>query len=69
MKKWENPELMILGAEKTENIDELGNGNGNGNNRPEGCFCDVVGNGHRHGAEGQTKWCPCCGGGNKPNPS
>ena len=74
MKKWENPELMILGVENTE-MDTFGSGSGNGNDdgRPADCFCEefqfgtgdvsdiAAGNkGHDHGA-----WvgrCPCCGG-------
>lgn len=60
MKKWENPELTILGVEKTE-METFGQGNGGGNGfTPPDCFCHEVGNGHNHGAPGQGKWCPCC---------
>lgn len=76
MKKWENPELMILGVENTKTMDTFGSGSGNGNDdgRPAGCFCEEFqfgtsgdsnngGNkGHDHGAKGWVGRCPCCGG-------
>ena len=59
MKKWEKPELMILGVENTENVEvpeEIGNPN-----NPSWCTCfnhkhkypDHPGNPNPH--------CPCCG--------
>ncbi|MDZ5254391.1 hypothetical protein [Clostridium sp. LIBA-8841] len=63
MKKWENPELMILGVENTkeedliplappdQNCDCINYGNGNpgaGNGN----------SGHTHGT--QPQFCPCC---------
>lgn len=60
MKKWENPELMILGVENTK-TDFFGsdNSNGNDNGRPDDCFCSSI-NGHDHGAWADKGKCACC---------
>lgn len=66
MKKWRNPELMVLGAEKTESIEDLGIGN---QERPIWCQCEALGPGkHPHGTPGQENGnkCPCCEGAYKP---
>lgn len=62
MKKWRNPELIILGIEKTEmETFKPGTGGGGNGHAPDDCFCrDSSGNGHDHGAPGQSKWCECC---------
>lgn len=73
MKKWEKPELIILGVEETK-TDLFGSDN----HRPPGCYCQQYQEsikpkdsdnfaypGHTHGA-----WkgnCPCCDG--KPQAS
>lgn len=69
MKKWENPELMILGVENTENIEDLGIGN---QERPVWCRCEESGLGnHPHGTPGliNNGKCPCCSGAYDPIPS
>lgn len=75
MKRWENPELMILGVENTK-TDLFGSGDGNGNDhgRPAWCYCedfqfnpiDSGNKGHDHGSWKDV--CPCCQG-IKPNAS
>lgn len=74
MKKWEKPELMILGVENTK-TDLFGSNN----NRPDWCFCKEfqdslvhphAGNGvkyHNHGA--WKKDCPCCQREDNPGPT
>lgn len=63
MKRWENPELMILGVENTKSDPLVPLAPPDQN-----CDCYLSGNNHRHGAPGQVD-CPCCGSGNRPNPS
>lgn len=67
MKKWENPELTILGVEETE-VEIFGQGPGLGNGEtPSDCFCHEVGNGHNHGADGWKDRCKCCQRDSKPD--
>lgn len=53
MRIWENPELMILGVENTNEGDA-------DTFAPPWQDCECNNNEHKHGAPGQID-CPCCG--------